>query len=172
MNSNTLRLIAIFAAGFVFAIGLGISGMTLPENVVGFLDVTGDWKPELMFVMGGAIAVHLFAYLLVPKLQKPLFEPRFGIPSRRDIDPRLIGGAVLFGAGWGLGGFCPGPAMVSTVAGSRDVLIFVVAMIGGMLIMNAIDAYKARHAKVDVEIKPRTDLPQPDLSQTTSQPTA
>jgi len=169
VNSNTLRLVAIFGAGFVFALGLGISGMTLPENVVGFLDVTGDWRPELAFVMGGAILVHLFAYLLVPRLHKPLFEPKFGIPTRRDIDPRLIGGAVLFGAGWGLGGFCPGPALVSTVAGSRDVLLFVVAMVVGMVAMNAVDAWRARHRKVELE--PRPNLPQPDLSDLSSSST-
>lgn len=143
-QGTTLRLVAIFGAGLLFALGLGISGMTQPAKVVGFLDVTGAWKPELAFVMGGAIAVHLLAYRLVPKMERPLFEPRFGVPSRRDIDPRLIGGAVLFGAGWGLGGYCPGPGLVSLASGSWQAIVFVGAMVVGMVAMNGIDTLRAR----------------------------
>lgn len=143
-NNSLPKLAAIFGAGLLFALGLGISGMTQPDKVVGFLDITGDWKPELAFVMGGAILVHLIAYRLVPKMQKPLFEPRFGIPTRRDIDGRLVGGAMLFGAGWGLGGYCPGPGLTSLVTGAWQPLVFVGAMLIGMLSMNAIDGWRAR----------------------------
>lgn len=143
-RDTTLRLAAIFGAGLLFALGLGISGMTQPAKVVGFLDITGAWKPELAFVMGGAIAVHLLAYRLVPKMERPLFEPRFGVPSRRDIDPRLIGGAVLFGAGWGLGGYCPGPGLVSLASGSWQAIVFVGAMVVGMMAMNSLDKLRAR----------------------------
>ncbi|TVQ92410.1 MAG: YeeE/YedE family protein [Deltaproteobacteria bacterium] len=129
----------MFGAGLLFALGLGISGMTQPAKVVGFLDITGDWKPELAFVMGGAIAVHLIAYRLVPRMSKPLFEPKFGIPSRRDIDGRLLGGALLFGAGWGLGGYCPGPGIVSLVSMTWAPLVFVGAMVLGMVLMNLVD---------------------------------
>lgn len=143
-GSNLGRLAAIFGSGLLFALGLGISGMTQPAKVVGFLDITGDWKPELMFVMGGAIAVHLIAYRLVPRMSRPLFEPRFGIPTRRDVDLRLVGGAVLFGAGWGLGGFCPGPGIVSLVSGQWQALVFVAAMLVGMLGFHTFEKVRAR----------------------------
>lgn len=145
-----MRLLAIFAAGVLFAFGLGISGMTQPDKVVGFLDVTGNWQPALAFVMGGAILVHLIAYRLVPRMRNPLFEARFGIPTRRDLDPRLLGGAALFGMGWGLAGFCPGPGIVSLVSGSSNAVLFVIAMVTGMLLMNAIDAARARAKDVAV----------------------
>ncbi|MFT4978373.1 MAG: putative membrane protein YedE/YeeE [Myxococcota bacterium] len=123
---------AAAVSGFVFALGLGISGMTRPDKVVGFLDLTGSWDPSLAFVMLGAIAVHFVAYRLVPRMGSPLLGGRFGIPTRRDIDLRLVAGAVLFGAGWGIGGFCPGPALVSVTGGMPTAILFVVAMLGGM----------------------------------------
>lgn len=126
--------ITTFAAGFVFALGLGVSGMTRPDKVVGFLDLAGDWDPSLAFVMAGAIAVHAVAYLVVPRLRGPLLGGAWHLPTRRDVDAPLVVGAVLFGAGWGLGGYCPGPALVSLVTGTADVLLFVQAMIGGMLL--------------------------------------
>jgi len=136
------RLIATFFAGLIFSVGLGVAGMTQPAKVVGFLDLTGDWDPSLAFVMGGAIAVHFVAYRLVPRLGSPLFAERFGIPTRRDVDPRLVSGAVLFGAGWGLGGFCPGPALVSLTGGAQSALIFVAAMLGGMVLFQLADSLR------------------------------
>jgi uncharacterized protein len=118
--------------GFVFAIGLGISGMTLPERVIGFLDVTGDWDPALAFVMGGAVMVYGLGYALVPRLRRPFAADRFQLPTRRDISPRLLLGATLFGAGWGLGGLCPGPALVSLAGGGLAIVVFVIAMTTGM----------------------------------------
>ena len=102
-----------FVAGLIFALGLGISGMTLPQKVIGFLDVTGAWDYSLAFVMGGAVVVYGIAYQLVRRMEKPRYAAKFHLPTSRKIDWRLLLGAMLFGAGWGLGGFCPGPALVS-----------------------------------------------------------
>lgn len=126
-----------FLAGIIFAIGLGISGMTLPSKVIGFLDVAGDWDPSLAFVMGGAIAVHLTVNRFVQKRGRPLLADIFHLPTRSDVDGKLIAGAVLFGVGWGLGGFCPGPALVSAAAGQKEALLFVAAMTVGMLVQHA-----------------------------------
>jgi hypothetical protein len=138
--------IASFLSGALFAVGLAIAGMTRPDRVIGFLDVTGDWKPGLALVMGGAIAVHFLAYRIVPKLQRPLFESRFGIPTRRDVDPRLVGGAALFGLGWGLGGYCPGPGLASLVTGDASALLFVFSMIAGMVLARAWEERRVRVA--------------------------
>ncbi len=119
-------------AGLLFGAGLLVSGMAQPAKVVGFLDVLGDWDPSLAFVMLGAIAVHFLAYRLVPKLERPLLGERFGIPTRRDIDPRLLIGAALFGAGWGLAGYCPGPALTTLVSGASTTLLFTGGMLAGM----------------------------------------
>lgn len=122
-----------FLTGTLFAIGLAISGMTRPDKVRGFLDVTGDWDPSLTLVMGGAVFVFFFAFRVITRRPAPLLGGKFGIPSRRDLDPALLGGAALFGIGWGLGGFCPGPALTSIAAGSTPVLTFVAAMLVGMV---------------------------------------
>lgn len=125
-------ILLALGAGILFGGGLLISGMAQPAKVIGFLDVLGDWDPSLGFVMVGAIAVHSLAYRLVPRLQRPLWGSSWAIPTRRDIDGRLVGGAALFGAGWGLGGYCPGPALTSVVAGASSTLIFTGAMLAGM----------------------------------------
>ena len=119
-------------AGLLFGAGLLISGMAQPAKVVGFLDVLGGWDPSLAFVMMGAIAVHFLAYRLVPRLPKPVWGARWGIPSRRDIDTRLVAGAALFGAGWGLAGYCPGPALTTLATGASTTLLFTGAMLLGM----------------------------------------
>lgn len=136
---GAIRLAVIFLAGVLFAVGLGIGGMTRPENVVGFLDITGNWKPQLMFVMGGAVVVYAIAYQLAKRLERPLLAEVFRIPTRTDVDPRLLGGAVMFGAGWGLSGFCPGPAVVATVSRAPDVLTFVIAMFVGMALWSVME---------------------------------
>lgn len=133
------RLLALLAGG-VFGAGLTISGMTLPHNVVGFLDFGGAWNPSLAFVMLGAVAVHFVLYRVVRRRAAPLFEERFHIPTRRDADPRLLAGAALFGVGWGLGGFCPGPALTSAAAGSFPAIVFIAAMTAGMLLEHATSA--------------------------------
>jgi uncharacterized membrane protein YedE/YeeE len=101
-------ILSLFA-GLIFGSGLILAGMTQPAKVVGFLNLLGDWDPSLAFVMVGAIGVHFLAYRLVPRMQAPLWAPRFGIPTMTQLDARQLGGAALFGLGWGLGGYCPGP---------------------------------------------------------------
>ncbi|MEM9487747.1 MAG: DUF6691 family protein [Myxococcota bacterium] len=124
-------VIVAFATGLLFAIGLGISGMTQPDKVIGFLDVSGDWDGSLMFVMAGAVAVYALVYWRV-RGAAPLLAPRYLIPSRRDLTPRLIIGAALFGVGWGLAGLCPGPAITSLGNGAAEAGLFVLAMVIGM----------------------------------------
>lgn len=135
--------VASLFAGAVFAVGLAVSGMTLPTKVIGFLDIFGDWDPSLAFVMGGALLVYGIGYRVVQGRPRPVFEAEFHLPTRRDIDGRLLGGAALFGIGWGLGGFCPGPALTSAMAGLTGVvgiLAFIAAMIGGMLLYDRVFA--------------------------------
>ena len=119
-------------SGLVFGIGLILSGMTRPEKVLSFLDPLSGWDPSLAFVMIGAISVHALAYRLVPRLRQPLWASGWRLPTRRDVDLRLLFGAALFGAGWGLGGYCPGPALTSVVAGASSTLLFTGAMLAGM----------------------------------------
>lgn len=123
-----------FISGLVFALGLGISGMTRPEKVMGFLNIVHGWDPSLMFVMMGAIAVHALALRFILKRPHPLFEQKFYVPTLRQLDARLLVGAAIFGLGWGLGGYCPGPAITSLVTGSLGPLVFVGAMGVGMLL--------------------------------------
>jgi uncharacterized membrane protein YedE/YeeE len=131
--------LSAFAAGLVFGVGLILSGMMDPGKVIGFLDVAGTWDPSLAFVMGGAILVGAFAFRLAGKRARTFLGGAFHLPERRDIDPRLVGGSVLFGIGWGLAGFCPGPALVSFGAGYEQAAVFVAAMLGGMVLFRALD---------------------------------
>lgn len=126
------QALAALAAGLLFGAGLIVSGMTRPAKVIAFLDVFGDWDASLMFVMAGAIGVHCIAYRIARGSSAPLLAASFSIPTRRDIDTKLLFGALVFGAGWGLGGYCPGPGIASLAAGSAGVLVFVAAMLAGM----------------------------------------
>jgi hypothetical protein len=110
-------LLAAFGAGSLVAVGLAISGMTKPSKVVGFLDVAGPWDPSLVLVMAAAVAVTFVAYRLILRRASPIFDMKFHLPTRKDIDRRLVLGAALFGVGWGLGGFCPGPGLVAGAGG-------------------------------------------------------
>ena len=139
-----MRNAAAFGTGALFAVGLAISGMTKPSKVVGFLDIAGAWDASLAFVMVGAIAVHFVAYRIISRRSSPLFDAKFHLPTRKDIDTRLVLGAALFGVGWGLGGFCPGPGLVAAGAGSPNALVFVAGMTIGMLIENAVARASAR----------------------------
>jgi uncharacterized protein len=125
-------LISAFLSGLLFSIGLGLSGMTEPANVIGFLDIAGHWDFRLAFVMGGAIAVHAALRPFIHKQQRPLFAEKFPSFSVSRVDPKLLAGGALFGVGWGLGGYCPGPALTSLASGAQQVLIFVPAMFAGM----------------------------------------
>ena len=138
MNTR-MNAVSAFASGLVFGMGLILSGMTDPGKVIGFLDVAGVWDPSLGLVMGGAILVGFFAFRLAGKRAQAFLGGAMHLPHRRDIDNRLVGGSVLFGIGWGLAGFCPGPALVSFSSGSDKAAVFVVAMLGGMLIYTAVD---------------------------------
>ncbi len=136
-----MQLLIAFLVGTLFAIGLGVAGMTQPGKVVGFLNLTGGWDPSLAFVMIGAILVYMPGIkILLRHRKQPVLAPRFELPSRRDITPRLVGGAAMFGMGWGLAGFCPGPALASTATGTGKVAAFLVAMVAGMLLYKAVDA--------------------------------
>jgi uncharacterized protein len=121
-----------FISGIVFALGLGISGMTRPIKVIGFLDFFGSWDPSLALVMIGAIGVYFLAYRWSLTLTSPVLAAKFSLPMRSDLDWRLVTGAAIFGAGWGLGGFCPGPAIVSLASGAVPVMVFVAAMAFGI----------------------------------------
>lgn len=124
-----MNVITSLVVGLLFALGLGVSGMTLPENVLAFLTLR---DPGLLFTMGGAAAVTLLGFPLVLRRGRPVHGPRFVLPTRRDIDRPLVIGAGLFGVGWGLVGLCPGPALTGLVGGSPQVILFVAAMLAGM----------------------------------------
>ncbi len=126
--------ISIFLAGLLFGLGLIISGMISPAKVIGFLDVAGAWDPSLLLVMGAGLAVTTIAFRLVLRRDQPLFEAKFYLPTRTDVDGNLVGGAALFGIGWGIAGLCPGPALTGLLSLNYSVLLFVGAMIGGMYI--------------------------------------
>lgn len=125
-------IVAAFACGLIFSVGLGLSGMTHPARILGFLDVFGAWDPTLMFTMMGAIGVHMPLLWLVRRRSAPLLAPRFEVPDKKNIDMRLVGGSALFGVGWALGGFCPGPAVVSVFGGRSDNFVFFLALLGGL----------------------------------------
>lgn len=139
MNRTTVLRASEFVVGLLFGWGLLISGMTDPGKVLGFLDLAGVWDPSLAFVMGGAIAIGLVAFTVAKKRTQTFVGAALHLPTATDIDRRLIVGAVLFGAGWGLAGFCPGPAVVSMAAGQPKAIIFMAAMIAGMLIFQAVE---------------------------------
>jgi uncharacterized membrane protein YedE/YeeE len=133
-------IVSAFAAGLLFGLGLIVSQMVNPAKVLGFLDIFGAWDPSLALVMGGAVAVSALGYVVARRRGVPVLAPRLEIPTRRDLDPRLIGGAALFGIGWGLVGLCPGPALVGLTFGPWPVLVFVTAMIVGMAIFRLVPA--------------------------------
>ena len=133
-----------FLIGLLFGFGLILSGMTDPGKVIGFLDLFGTWDPSLAFVMGGAIAVGFFAFRLAKARATSFLGGAMRLPTSQDIDRRLIVGSLLFGAGWGLAGFCPGPALVSLGAGQDKAVVFVIAMVLGMLAFEWLEARRSR----------------------------
>lgn len=126
-----MRAWIAFAAGLLFGLGLSLGGMTQPAVVLGFLDIFGAWDPRLVFVMAGAVLTTAVGYRLVLRRPRPLLAERFQWPMSRRIDARLIGGAALFGIGWGIAGYCPGPALASLGAGAPALLVLVACMIAG-----------------------------------------
>jgi uncharacterized membrane protein YedE/YeeE len=127
-----MNIVASLVCGLIFGTGLLISGMTQPAKVLGFLDILGRWDPTLAFVMAGALAVSAAGFALARRASAPVFAARHHWPTHKDIDRPLVGGAILFGMGWGLVGLCPGPAVVNIASLSPRVLLFVLAMVGGM----------------------------------------
>ena len=137
------RLAVAYSSGVLFAVGLAISGMTHPSKVLAFLDVTGDWDPSLALVMASGLLVNMVLFRVVMRRGAPLFAVSVSLPPKTMVDRSLVLGAALFGAGWGLGGFCPGPAIVSVVTGATPVVAFVVAMLAGMAVFDALE-WRAR----------------------------
>ena len=129
-----LRILASLFCGVLFGLGLAVSQMINPAKVIGFLDVTGNWDPSLALVMLGAVSVMGVAQLLILRRSAPLLEPRFQLPRDTAIDTRLIAGSAVFGIGWGLSGFCPGPAIASIPLGDPKVLVFVLAIVAGSVL--------------------------------------
>lgn len=135
-----------FIAGLLFGLGLILSGMTNPAKVLGFLDLFGLWDPSLAFVMGGAILVGIFAFALARKRTTSFFGGAMHLPKATHIDKRLVVGSLMFGVGWGLAGFCPGPVLVSMAAGHDKALVFVAAMLIGMMIFEIAERARATRA--------------------------
>jgi len=134
-------------SGLIFGLGLVISGMADPAKVQNFLDLAGTWDPSLAFVMGGAIAVTAPGFaLLTRRRTRPFHGLKFHLPTARDLDARLIGGAAVFGLGWGLGGFCPGPALTALPVGATGTLAFIPAMLAGMWLARRITTLRRRPA--------------------------
>ena len=129
---NRTQATVAFVSGLVFAIGLGVSGMTQPQKVIGFLDIFGRWDPSLAMVMIGAITVHGLSQLWIRRRPSPLLAKNFERPATQSIDFKLAIGASLFGLGWGMAGFCPGPALTSLASGESKSFLFVAAMLAGM----------------------------------------
>jgi uncharacterized membrane protein YedE/YeeE len=141
-----MNIFVALLAGIVFGLGLIVSGMADPAKVQGFLDLFGQWDPTLAFVMGGAVLVTASTFRWVLRRDRPLFAAGFKLPGRRDVDARLVAGATLFGIGWGIGGFCPGPAITALATFSPAAFVFVAAMIAGMLLH-------------DLMLRPRASIP-------------
>lgn len=128
-----------FAVGFVFALGLGISGMTQPQKVIGFLDIFGKWDASLIFVMLGSILVHFITYKLIRKRNSPLLSAHWHVPQKTKLTKSLIIGSILFGVGWGLAGYCPGPALTGVGLLQSGSLLFVGSMLVGMYVFKMLD---------------------------------
>ncbi len=139
------NLAAALGAGLLFGVGLTLSGMTRPRKVIGFLDFFGGaWDPSLVFVMGGAVAVTLVGFRAILKRRAPLAADAFVLPAKTAVDARIVAGGAVFGVGWGLGGFCPGPGIVSLASGATSPLVFVASMVAGMLLFEALAGVRNR----------------------------
>ena len=143
----TMREAANLLTGLIFGLGLLISGMANPAKVQNFLDLAGSFDPSLLFVMAGAVVVTLVGYRLVLRRPSPLLAERFHLPAVKDIDARLVGGAALFGIGWGLSGFCPGPAITSLALLAKGTLVFVPTMFAGLALARLVMRARAPQAQ-------------------------
>ncbi|MCL4153755.1 UNVERIFIED_CONTAM: hypothetical protein GTU68_047648 [Idotea baltica] len=139
-----MHLVASYGVGVIFGLGIMLSGMINPAKVLNFFDLAGSCDPSLAFVMGGALAVTAIGYRLVLRRPAPLLSRAFSLPTKTEVDRRLVGGAALFGIGWGIAGFCPGGSLPAIGTGRYEVFIFTGALIAGILIAKTIDSAKRR----------------------------
>lgn len=139
-----MHALSAFVTGLIFGVGLIISGMTDPSKIIGFLDLAGPWDPSLAFVMGGAVAVGFIAFRFARRRTAAFLGGAMHLPTARQIDRRLVLGSLAFGVGWGLAGYCPGPAVVSAGMGQGKAIVFVVAMLAGMGIYELIERLRRR----------------------------
>ena len=151
-HKNFLYRIVEFAVGLMFGVGLMLSGMTDPGKVIGFLDLFGAWDPSLALVMGGAILVGVFAFTIAKKRTTTFLGGVLRFPTNTDIDKKLVIGSLMFGTGWGLAGFCPGPALVSMADGQPKALLFVLAMLVGMVGFELMDRFVHSPRKAQVKV--------------------
>jgi len=142
------RVVAAFLAGALFGVGLVLGGMSDPNVVLGFLDVAGDFNPALLFVMAGAMATTLIAFRFVLRRDRPLFDDDFHLPTATVIDKRLVIGAALFGVGWGLAGYCPGPLLVGVAGGVSTAIWFLPAMLAGALLQRWVSVHPRSPGRV------------------------
>ena len=142
-----MQIFTALMVGLLFGIGLIVSGMTDPAKVIGFLDLAGSWDPSLGFVMGGAILVGIFAFGVARKRKRSLLGAPMRLPTATVIDRRLVLGSLAFGAGWGLAGYCPGPALASLATGGAKPLVFTLAMLAGMALFEVLDRVSASRAQ-------------------------
>lgn len=138
-----MKMLMALCVGLLFGFGLSLGGMTQPAVVLGFLDIFGHWNPQLAFVMGGAVLTTMIGFRLVWKRSRPLFDEKFQLPTAKDLDFRLVAGSATFGIGWGLGGYCPGPALASVSSGVLPVFVLVGTMIVGWWLAARLPAAKA-----------------------------
>jgi uncharacterized membrane protein YedE/YeeE len=129
-----LKMLVNLFAGALFGLGLAVSGMVSPAKIIGFLDFADDWDPTLAFVMGGALLVTIPAFRLILRRPRPVLADEFDLPTKKEVDSRLLAGSAIFGIGWGLAGFCPGPAVTALASGLTPVFAFVAAMVAGMAV--------------------------------------
>ena len=146
-----MKEIAALISGLIFSLGLIVSGMTNPQNVIGFLDITGNWNPALAFVLMAAVVITGLGYRLAWKRNKPLYEASFSVPTSQIIDKRLIVGSAVFGIGWGLVGLCPGPALASVFTSNGvKALVFISAIAGGILLQRLLTSLIERKAAATI----------------------
>lgn len=142
-----MQLVLAYLVGLIFGLGISLSGMANPAKVLNFFDVAGAWDPSLAFVMGGALVVTFAGYRLVLGRAAPLMAPDFQLPTAQNIDLRLVAGSAIFGVGWGIAGFCPGGALPALGTGRSDVMIFVAAMITGIILTKLFQSRSGNRSK-------------------------
>lgn len=151
MSASGRELGVALGSGSLFAVGLAVSGMTRPEKVIGFLDVFGAFDPSLVFVMMGAIFVHGVSWFLIKRRSSPLFATDFRLPAAKRPDGRLVIGSAIFGVGWGIGGYCPGPGLTSLGSMNLFPLVFVLSMMGGMIAFAVFEQLRKSAVRLRVE---------------------